>query len=184
MRLIPQSAFSRVLWGLGLGIFCGVFFGEPAGKLEIVGQAYIRLLQITVLPYILVSLIVGLGRLDADIARRIGAVGGMLILLIWGVAFSESRFTNSLARGVAIEFVSDHRAEFAVQRMCRTLGVSTSGYYSVRHDDGPIRAIATALRGFRTVCRIRRQQRASTTRQVRARHLPAKDPARFPAVHR
>ena len=85
MRLIPQSAFSRVLWGLGLGIFCGVFFGEPAGKLEIVGQAYIRLLQITVLPYILVSLIGGLGRLDADIARRIGAVGGMLILLIWGL---------------------------------------------------------------------------------------------------
>ena len=83
--LIPQSAFSRVLWGLGLGIFCGFFFGEPAGKLEIVGQAYIRLLQITVLPYILVSLIGGLGRLDADIARRIGAVGGILILLIWGL---------------------------------------------------------------------------------------------------
>ena len=31
------------------------------------------------------SLIGGLGRLDADIARRIGAVGGMLILLIWGL---------------------------------------------------------------------------------------------------
>ena len=30
----------------------------------------------------------------------------------------------------AFEFVSDHRAEFAVQRMCRTLGVSTSGYYA------------------------------------------------------
>ena len=26
--------------------------------------------------------------------------------------------------------MSDHRAEFAVQRMCRTLGVSTSGYYA------------------------------------------------------
>ena len=30
----------------------------------------------------------------------------------------------------AFEFVSDHRAEFAVKRMCRTLGVSTSGYYA------------------------------------------------------
>ena len=30
----------------------------------------------------------------------------------------------------AFEFVSDHRAEFAVQRMCRMLGVSTSGYYA------------------------------------------------------
>ena len=26
--------------------------------------------------------------------------------------------------------MSDHRAEFAVKRMCRTLGVSTSGYYA------------------------------------------------------
>ena len=30
----------------------------------------------------------------------------------------------------AFEFVSDHRAEFAGKRMCRTLGVSTSGYYA------------------------------------------------------
>ena len=30
----------------------------------------------------------------------------------------------------AFEFVSDHRAEFAVKRMCRTLGVSASSYYA------------------------------------------------------
>ena len=30
----------------------------------------------------------------------------------------------------AFEFVSDHRAEFAGKRMCRLLGVSTSGYYA------------------------------------------------------
>jgi Na+/H+-dicarboxylate symporter len=39
----------------------------------------------TVLPYILVSLIGGLGRLKADIAQRIGITGGLLVLLVWGI---------------------------------------------------------------------------------------------------
>ena len=83
--LLNLSAFNRVILGLGLGIFAGLFFGELAGNLEIFGQAYIRLLQMTVIPYIIVSLIGGLGRLDTDIAKRIGIAGGLLILLIWGI---------------------------------------------------------------------------------------------------
>jgi len=77
------SPFSKVVAGLVLGILLGVFAGEPAGALEIVGNAYIRLLQMTVLPYILVSLISGLGRLDAKMAKHIGALGGSLILFLW-----------------------------------------------------------------------------------------------------
>jgi Na+/H+-dicarboxylate symporter len=73
--LLSLSSFKRVMLGLGLGIFAGLFFGELAGKLEIFGEAYIRLLQMTVLPYIIVSLISGLGRLNADIAKRIGIAG-------------------------------------------------------------------------------------------------------------
>ena len=87
-----MSAFTRVILGLGLGIFTGLFFGEIAGNLEIFGEAYIRLLQMTVLPYILVSLIGGLGRLDAGIAQRIGIAGGALILIIWGITEVSNLF--------------------------------------------------------------------------------------------
>lgn len=44
------SPFQRVIAALFLGIFAGIFVGEPAGNLEIVGNVYIRLLQMTVLP--------------------------------------------------------------------------------------------------------------------------------------
>ena len=71
------SPIARVLLGLALGVLLGVFVGEPAGVLSIGGDIYIRLLQMTVLPYILVSLIVGLGGLDAEMARRIGLRGGL-----------------------------------------------------------------------------------------------------------
>lgn len=42
----------------------------------------------TVLPYILVSLIVGLGGLDAKMARRIGLRGGGMILVLWAVTLA------------------------------------------------------------------------------------------------
>ena len=92
--LTSMSAFTRVILGLVLGVFAGLFFGELAGSLKIFGEAYIRLLQMTVLPYVMVSLIGGLGRLDANIAKRIGITGGMLILLIWGITEISNLFLS------------------------------------------------------------------------------------------
>jgi Na+/H+-dicarboxylate symporter len=87
-RLRAPTPFQRVILGLLLGVLCGLFVGEPAGALSIVGDAYIKLLQMTVLPYILVSLVSGLGSLDAVMARRIGTRGGAMILLLWGVSLA------------------------------------------------------------------------------------------------
>jgi Na+/H+-dicarboxylate symporter len=86
LNLLPESTFAQVLWGLMLGILCGLFFGEGAGSLAVFGDAYVRLLQMTVVPYVLVSLIGGLGRLDVQHARQIGAQGGGLILFLWAIA--------------------------------------------------------------------------------------------------
>ena len=80
---LKLSPFQRVIASLFLGIALGIFVGEPAGKLEILGNIYIKLLQMTVIPYILVSLIGGLGRLDMAMAKQIGIKAGLLILFIW-----------------------------------------------------------------------------------------------------
>ena len=77
------SPFQRVIIALFLGIFFGIFIGEPAGKLEVVGNIYIRLLQMTVLPYVLVSIIGGLGRLNSEMASSIGLRAIKVVLLIW-----------------------------------------------------------------------------------------------------
>ena len=85
MNLNPLklSPFQRVIFSLILGIILGIFVGEPAGKLNILGTIYIKLLQMTVIPYIMVSLIGGLGKLDLKMARLIGIRGGLLILFLW-----------------------------------------------------------------------------------------------------
>jgi Na+/H+-dicarboxylate symporter/ABC-type amino acid transport substrate-binding protein len=77
------SPFQRVIIALILGIFTGIFVGEPAGQLEVIGNVYIRLLQMTVLPYVLVSIIGGLGRLDSNMASRIGMRAVKVILIMW-----------------------------------------------------------------------------------------------------
>jgi Na+/H+-dicarboxylate symporter len=77
------SPFQRVILALVFGILAGLFVGEPAGDLEIIGNAYIRLLQMTVLPYVLVSIIGGLGRLDTDTAAIIGIRAVKVILFMW-----------------------------------------------------------------------------------------------------
>lgn len=83
-----MSPSTQILLSLALGIGAGLFLGELAAPLAVVGDVYIRLLQMTVLPYVVVSLVGGLGRLDHREARRLGVWFLGLLLLIWLLAFA------------------------------------------------------------------------------------------------
>ena len=61
----------QILIGLGVGIALGLFVGEPAGALEPLSDLYIRLMQMTVVPSLVLALIVGLGQLDAGHAKTL-----------------------------------------------------------------------------------------------------------------
>ena len=73
---------ARILVGLGLGVFVGLLVGERAAPLSLAADIYIRLTQMTVLPYLVLTLIGGLGRLDAATARRLGRRALWLMLLL------------------------------------------------------------------------------------------------------
>ena len=60
------SLSARIMIGMGLGFGVGIFFGEYCAFLQIVGNAFIKLLQITILPYIIVSMILGIGGLTVE----------------------------------------------------------------------------------------------------------------------
>ncbi len=81
-----MSLATQVLLGFLLGVASGVFFGELIAPVGVVGDAFIRLLQMTVLPYVVVSLILGLGALSTDEARRLIRRAGLLLLVIWAAA--------------------------------------------------------------------------------------------------
>ena len=77
-----------ILLGLLLGIFCGIFFGEYCAGLKIFGDAFIKLLQMSILPYIVVSLVVGIGRLSYSEAKVLAVKAGSLLLLFWGIGLA------------------------------------------------------------------------------------------------
>jgi Na+/H+-dicarboxylate symporter len=83
-RFQPGLA-GQVLIGLVLGLATGIFFGEPAAALKIVGDAFVMLMQIAVLPYIVASLITALGRLSVQDAKNLGLKGGAVLLTFWGI---------------------------------------------------------------------------------------------------
>ena len=62
---------AQIFIGLAAGIFTGLFFGQMVADLKIVGDVFIKLLQITVLPYIVLSLVSGIGRMAVDQARTL-----------------------------------------------------------------------------------------------------------------
>jgi Na+/H+-dicarboxylate symporter/ABC-type amino acid transport substrate-binding protein len=74
---------TQVLLALTLGVFAGLFFGERMAVLDVVGLGFIRLLQMTVLPYVVVSLLAGLGRLQARQAARLGWRAALILLALW-----------------------------------------------------------------------------------------------------
>ena len=54
---------TQIMIGLGLCLVTGLFFGELAAPLKYLGDAFIGLLQMTVLPYIVLALMGGIGKL-------------------------------------------------------------------------------------------------------------------------
>ena len=81
------SLSTAILASMVLGILTGIFFGELVAFLDIIGSAFIKLLQMTILPYIMVSLIVGIGSLTYDKAKILAAKAGILLVISWVIAF-------------------------------------------------------------------------------------------------
>ena len=71
-----MSFSRRILVGLGLGIVVGLFLGDDALILKWAADGFVKLLQMTVLPYVTVSIVESLGALQGAEARRLGLRAG------------------------------------------------------------------------------------------------------------
>lgn len=87
-RLSKTSLSVRIIIGLAVGIFLGLFFGEPIAMLQPLADTYIRLMQMTVLPYLVLTLILGIGRMEASEAKRLAIRGCLLLVVFWTLALA------------------------------------------------------------------------------------------------
>ena len=93
-----MSLAQQIFLGLGLGIATGIFLGEIAAPLKFIGDAYVHLLQMAVLPYIIITLISGLGKLNYEQAVKLALRVGSLLVLIWALTLVLAR--TRLGRGL------------------------------------------------------------------------------------
>ena len=83
-----MSLSTKVLIALVLGVATGLFFGELVSPLQIVGEGFVKLLQMTVLPYLTVSLVTGLASLSYAEALSLAKKGGMVMVFLWAIALT------------------------------------------------------------------------------------------------
>ena len=81
-----MSQSRKILIGLAAGVATGLFLGERASALQWAADGFVKLLQMTVLPYVTLSIVVSLGSLTYEQAATLGRRAGAVLLGLWGLA--------------------------------------------------------------------------------------------------
>lgn len=80
-----MSFTNKILIGLAAGIAVGLFLGEYAAVFQWGADAFVRLLQMTVLPYVTLSIVKSLGSLRLEHARLLGIRAGAVLAGLWTI---------------------------------------------------------------------------------------------------
>lgn len=81
--MLKLSSGTQMLLALIFGVLSGLFWGEEVAWMEDLGRIFILLMQVTIYPYILVSLISGIGKLDPTHFKRIFSRAAGVMLCLW-----------------------------------------------------------------------------------------------------
>ncbi|MDD1689107.1 MAG: cation:dicarboxylase symporter family transporter [Methanoregula sp.] len=96
MKLPRLNITVWILAGFLLGILTGLVFGDLSSAMKPLSEAFIKIWQITILPSVAISLIVGIGSLKRDTAKKIAVKAFLVILMIWVIG-TIGYFTFQLA---------------------------------------------------------------------------------------
>ncbi|MBE0370905.1 cation:dicarboxylate symporter family transporter [Pseudoalteromonas aurantia] len=77
-----------MLWALILGVATGLIFGERVAFLQPIGNGFVKLMQITIFPYIVVSLIVGLGKFSPEQVKSILLKAATVMISLWCIGLA------------------------------------------------------------------------------------------------
>ena len=108
------SLSNKAFIALIAGILCGLFFGDMCVYLKPFGDIFIKIMQITVLPYIIVSLLHGIGGLKKEEAKSIAIKGSFVLLSFWIISiliFSIMQLTFPVIKSAAFYSSSTHSVQ-------------------------------------------------------------------------
>ena len=93
------ALWKRILLGLVLGVAAGLLLQERAGDIKWMGDAFVRLIRMLVIPLVFVTIVAGVAAMAEP--RRLGAIGIKTIGLYFGLMLVAS--TLGLAIGTVLQ---------------------------------------------------------------------------------
>jgi Na+/H+-dicarboxylate symporter/ABC-type amino acid transport substrate-binding protein len=140
---------TKVLIGLVLGIVAGFFFGEQVAFLKVAGDVFIMSLQITVLPYIIVSLVAGLGGLSIKNAVVLGRKCGSILLMLWAIGLAMVLLaTLSFPNWQSASFFSTSLIEKKTEVSYLSLYIPSNIFYSLSSNTVPAVVVFSVALGI------------------------------------
>ncbi len=144
-----MSLSSQIFIGLGLGILTGVFFGELVADWKLVGDLYVQFLQVTVLPYIVVSLIAGFAKLSMQQVNMLAVRGGLILVGIWVVTLISIYLCSWAFPDTGIEaFFASPQTDAREEVDLFELFVPANVFYSLSNSMVPAVVVFSLLMGI------------------------------------
>ncbi|MCP4576057.1 MAG: cation:dicarboxylase symporter family transporter [Deltaproteobacteria bacterium] len=133
--------------GALFGIMAGVLFGEDCRVFSSIGSAYVMLLQAVVYPYIICSLLHGLGRLTPLTARRLLKKGWFFFIIAWGITFATIILLIQALPSVRYPAVMDAATEAASKSHLLTLLIPANPFSDLANNYVPAVVVIAILYG-------------------------------------
>lgn len=143
-----MSLTVQMVIGTILGILVGLFFGEPCGALAPWSAAYVSILKITIIPYLIVTIIHGIGQFTSSQARTILARGALFFGIAWAINVGMVYFARSLfptgSKGQLARYVSPQETDFNLGELL----IPENIFYDLSHSIMPAIVVFAVLMGI------------------------------------
>lgn len=131
-----------------LGIVGGLFFGERCSALASWGSAYIMLMKITILPYLVSAIIHGVGQFQATKAKEILKKGIIFIAIAWLINILMIYLTAFVFPQVTGEQIGKYTAQPPASLNLAELLIPENIFYALSHNIVPAIVIFSLLIGI------------------------------------
>ncbi len=127
----------QALAAIVLGIFAGLFFGPYCDVLKPIGDVFIVILQIVVIPYIPALLMHGLGSLPAEMAKKLFRSGWPILVLLWILILVVSYIVRAVIPTTLPNPASDFSFDSSALFPSKVAPSPTSSFFGLFHNTVP-----------------------------------------------
>lgn len=136
--MIKHNLGYQAVWAILLGIAVGLFFGPLCSVLKPIGDAFIFVLQIIVIPYIPSLLMHGLGSLSPDLAKKLFKRGWFILVILWFIVLGACYTVQTIIPAPLPNPATDFTLEDTIKSITPSPIIPGTKFYDIFNNVVPI----------------------------------------------